>query len=147
MPDPAMQDRRCERLPTNLTGTYRTPRGFECEVDVDDLSLGGCRVDDMRGGLQLGEYVQITLGEAGPFTAEVAWRQSSRVGLQFTRTLPPHIVEALTGVDVTAPPPEPEAPAPSNIPRPYIAPEPVESPTPQPAMRSAALPGGRRRLI
>lgn len=122
MPQP-----RSQRLATALTGTYRTPRGFECEVDVDDLSLGGCRVDDGRGGLQLGEYVQITLGEAGPFVAEVAWRQSARVGLQFTRPIPAHVFKELTGVDVTAPvepavQPDPAGPA---IPQSYFAPEPT----------------------
>ncbi|MEO0871805.1 MAG: PilZ domain-containing protein [Pseudomonadota bacterium] len=108
-----MHHRNSERLSTSLTGTYRTPRGFECEVDVDDLSLGGCRVDDLRGGLQLGEYVQITVAGAGPYVAEVAWRQSTRVGLQFNRPLPAHIVRELTGLEVKAtgpvPPPQ-EAP-------------------------------------
>ena len=105
-----MQDRHSERIPTRFMGRYRTPRGFECAVEIDDLSLGGCRVDDLRGGLMLGEYVNITLGDAGPFVAEVAWRQSTRVGLQFTRPLPARIVKHLTGVDVTlkaSPPPEP----------------------------------------
>ena len=115
-----MPSHRPRRLTTALRGTYRTPRGFECEVDVDDLSLGGCRVDDRRGGLQLGEYVQITLGETGPFVAEVAWRQASRVGLQFTRALPASILEELTGVDITAqeePAPEPDPGSPA-IPQP-----------------------------
>ncbi|MEM6858789.1 MAG: PilZ domain-containing protein [Pseudomonadota bacterium] len=97
---PDMHPRNSERLPTRLTGTYRTPRGFECKVDVDDLSLGGCRVDDERGGLMLGEYVQITLEGEGPFVAEVAWRQGTRVGLQFKRPLRAKIVSQLTGVEV-----------------------------------------------
>ncbi|MEM7702773.1 MAG: PilZ domain-containing protein [Pseudomonadota bacterium] len=124
-----MSQSRSQRLATTLTGSYRTPRGFECDVDVDDLSLGGCRVDDLRGGLQLGEYVQVTIGETGPFVAEVAWRQSARVGLQFTRPIPAHILKELTGVDITAPvepavEPDPDAPA---IPQPYLAPEPTNS--------------------
>ena len=121
-----MPKNRPQRLSTVLTGTYRTPRGFECGVDVDDLSLGGCRVDDARGGLMLGEYVQITIGQAGPFTAEVAWRQSTRVGLQFNRALPAHSVKELTGMDVNAPPPDEAEPGPAStaIPRPYFAPDP-----------------------
>lgn len=134
MPSP-----RPQRLATNIIGTYRTPRGFECDVDVDDLSLGGCRVEDTRGGLQLGEYVQITLGEAGPFVAEVAWRQATRVGLQFNRALPAHVLEQLTGVDITAPPPaaprpDPAAPA---VPEPFEAP----APPPQTVPLSASPPG------
>ena len=50
MLEATMPGSRPERFSTNLTGRYRTPRGFECGVDVDDVSLGGCRVDDLRGG-------------------------------------------------------------------------------------------------
>ena len=125
-----MPGSRPERFSTNLTGCYRTPRGFECGVDVDDVSLGGCRVDDLRGGLMLGEYVQITIAEAGPFVAEVAWRQSSRVGLQFNRPIPAHIVKELTGVDPDArldedaseADREPAAPSKHKIPTPFTPP-------------------------
>ena len=140
-----MSRNRPQRIATVLTGKYRTPRGFECEVDVDDLSLGGCRVDDLRGGLQLGEYVQITLGQAGPFVAEVAWRQSTRVGLQFNRLLPKHILKELTGVDVTASDkpaaqPDPAAPA---IPTAYTAPEPA----PASEWHTDSPTGGVRRFL
>ena len=140
-----MPRHRPQRIDTALTGTYRTPRGFECDVDVDDISLGGCRVDDMRGGLQLGEYVQISIGKAGPFVAEVAWRQSTRVGLQFNRPLPAHILKELTGVDPAAPDeaalePDPEAPA---IPTAYVA----QDPAPAPSPNSASQAGSVRRFI
>lgn len=140
-----MPRNRPERIATSLTGTYRTPRGFECEVDVDDLSLGGCRVDDTRGGLQLGEYVQITLREAGPFVAEVAWRQSTRVGLQFNRPLPAHILKELTGVDPDASD-EPAAeadPAAPAVPKAYVAPEP-SAPS---AGATETQAGGMRRFL
>lgn len=80
-------------------GSYRTPRGVICEVEFEDISTGGCRVDDAAGRLRLGEYVQLMIGEAGPFTAEVAWRQSSRVGLEFSRALPSHILAKLCDGD------------------------------------------------
>ncbi|MEO0871583.1 MAG: hypothetical protein AAFY19_06415 [Pseudomonadota bacterium] len=100
-------------MPTRLTATYRTPRGFECAVDIDDLSLGGCRMDDLRGGLMLGEYVEIAMAGAGPFVAEVARRQALRVELQFNRPLSAQVVSELTGVEVKAsgPPPQPIAPS------------------------------------
>ena len=90
-----MKDRKSTRLATKATGSYRTPRGIECEVEFEDISFGGCRVDDIPGRLRLGEYVELTIGEAGPFRAEVAWRQSTRVGLEFTRALPTHILAGL----------------------------------------------------
>ncbi|MEO1730348.1 MAG: PilZ domain-containing protein [Pseudomonadota bacterium] len=90
-----MKDRKSKRLATKATGSYRTARGIECEVEFEDISFGGCRVDDMPGRLRLGEYVELTIGDAGPFRAEVAWRQSTRVGLEFTRALPTHILAGL----------------------------------------------------
>jgi len=140
-----MKDRRSERLSTSIQGTYRTPRGFECEVDVDDLSLGGCRVDDLRGGLMLGEFVQITLGQTGPFVAEVAWRQSTRVGLQFNRALPAHIVKDLTGVDVRALPDALASPtaSPPLRPAPFAASAPVGSS----AQKAVPKPNGPRRFL
>ena len=90
-----MKDRKSQRLPTKAIGSYRTARGVACEVEFEDISFGGCRVDDIPGRLRLGEYVELTIGEAGPFRAEVAWRQSTRVGLEFTRALPTHILAGL----------------------------------------------------
>ena len=137
-----MQDRHSERVNTNFLGAYRTPRGFVCEVEVDDLSLGGCRVDDPRGGLRLGEYVEITLGETEPVVAEVAWRQTTRVGLQFNRSISPELFSALTGVEpeIKAPPrPERAEPAtPASRPT-FAAPTEIEAkpktPPPSPGVR------------
>lgn len=74
-------------MPTDASGAYRTKRGDEWAVEVTDLSRGGCRVDDPYGGLNLGEYVELDIGGTGPHTAEVAWRQLDRVGLEFARPL------------------------------------------------------------
>ncbi|MEL6239428.1 MAG: PilZ domain-containing protein [Pseudomonadota bacterium] len=82
-----MQTRKDTRIPTNAEGSYRTGLGREWEVEVADLSRGGCRVDDLHGGLKLGEYVELTIGRTGPHKAEVAWRQSDRVGLEFVKPL------------------------------------------------------------
>ncbi|MEM6858788.1 MAG: PilZ domain-containing protein [Pseudomonadota bacterium] len=82
-----MQTRRDNRIRTNAEGTYTTNLGREWEVEVTDLSRGGCRVDDPHGGLKLGEYVEVFVGGTGPHKAEVAWRQSFRVGLEFVQPI------------------------------------------------------------
>ena len=82
-----MQTRRSSRVRTEATGSAKSPRGFSWEISFDDLSGGGCRVDDPRHGLELGTHVQIMIEEAGPFTVEVAWRQGDRVGLEFVQPL------------------------------------------------------------
>ena len=90
-------------------------RGFSWDVHVDDISQGGCRVDDPRHGLELGSHVQIMIEEAGPFTVEVAWRQGDRVGLEFLTKLDPNVFSLMAsgewdqardieaGLDVEAP--------------------------------------------
>ena len=82
-----MQTRKDNRITTDAAGSYKTNLGNEWEVEVADLSRGGCRVDDRYGGLKLGEYVELEIGGTGPHKAEVAWRQSDRVGLEFARPL------------------------------------------------------------
>ena len=66
-------------------------RGFTWDVHVDDISPGGCRVDDPRHGLELGAHIQIMIAETGPYTAEVAWRQGDRVGLEFLTPIDPDV--------------------------------------------------------
>lgn len=53
------------------------------DIALDDLSAGGCRLDDPHGRLRLGEFVRLYIAGTGPHMAEVAWRQGSRVGVEF----------------------------------------------------------------
>ncbi|NQX94819.1 MAG: PilZ domain-containing protein [Erythrobacter sp.] len=86
-----MQARQTSRVRTNADGTCKNMRGFRWDVHVDDISQGGCRVDDPRHGLELGAHIQLIIAETGPYTAEVAWRQGDRVGLEFVSTLDPQV--------------------------------------------------------
>lgn len=90
-----MKERHSNRLVTRAIGTYRTSRGAVQRVEFEDISLGGCRVEDLASQLGLGEYVELTIGEAGPFIAEVAWRQTTRVGLEFSQPLPKRVLARL----------------------------------------------------
>ncbi|MEL6542384.1 MAG: PilZ domain-containing protein [Pseudomonadota bacterium] len=86
-----MQARQTDRVRTDADGTCKSARGFTWDVHVDDISPGGCRVDDPRHGLELGAHIQLMIAETGPHTAEVAWRQGDRVGLQFVSKLDPSV--------------------------------------------------------
>ena len=68
---------------------------MQWDIRLEDLSSGGCRVDDPRGGMALGEYVRLFIAGTGPHMAEVAWRQGSRVGLEFQTPLPERIFALL----------------------------------------------------
>ena len=87
--------RSSERVPTRAMGSCKTDRGYQWDVAFQDLSSGGCRVDDPRGGMSLGSYVSLIIAGTGPHRAEVAWRQGDRVGLEFLRPLPPRVFKHL----------------------------------------------------
>ena len=84
-----MQARQSSRVKTDAGGTCKSVRGFSWDVHIDDISQGGCRVDDPRHGLDLGSHIQLMIAETGPYTAEVAWRQGDRVGLEVLTKLDP----------------------------------------------------------
>ena len=90
-----MQSRRSPRVRLSVQGSCKSARGFEWDIKVDDLSAGGCRVDDPRHGLELGAHIQLLIGDVGPYTAEVAWRQGDRVGLEFTTPLDPRVFQLM----------------------------------------------------
>ncbi|MEM6494470.1 MAG: hypothetical protein AAF650_08825 [Pseudomonadota bacterium] len=46
-----MKERPSTRLASRALGVRRTPRGDEREIAFEDLSLGGCRVEDPAGRL------------------------------------------------------------------------------------------------
>jgi hypothetical protein len=68
---------------------------MQWDIHLEDLSCGGCRVDDPRGGMGLGEFVRLFIAGTGPHIAEVAWRQGARVGLEFQTPLPDRIFSLL----------------------------------------------------
>ncbi len=90
-----MQARQSPRVQTQADASCKNARGFSWEVHVDDLSPGGCRVDDPRHGLELGALVQLMIAETGPHTAEVAWRQGDRVGMEFLTPIEPHVFDLM----------------------------------------------------
>lgn len=87
--------RSSERVPTSAQGSCKTDRGYNWDVSFQDLSSGGCRVDDPHGRMNLGSYVSLIIAGTGPHRAEVAWRQGDRVGLEFLRPLPPRVFKHL----------------------------------------------------
>ena len=87
--------RASERVPTRAVGSCKTDRGYQWDIAFDNLSAGGCRVDDPQGGMRLGAYVTLIIAGTGPPKAEVAWRQGDRVGLEFLRALPPRVFKYL----------------------------------------------------
>ena len=84
-----------ERSQISAVGTCKTARGQEFEIEYRDISQGGCRVDDLVGGMSLGAHVSLFIEGTGPIRAEVAWRQGDRVGLEFLQLLPDRVYRHL----------------------------------------------------
>ena len=91
-----MQARQTDRVRTSATGTCKTARGMQWQIQLDDLSQGGCRVDDPRHGLELGSFVKVMIADTGPHDAEVAWRQGDRVGMEFLKPLAQPVFKLLS---------------------------------------------------
>jgi len=83
-----MLARKTSRTRSIAKGSATNQRGSSWKIEIADLSEGGCRVDDPRGGMELGRHVKLMIADTGPHLAEVAWRQGDRVGLEFLRPLP-----------------------------------------------------------
>jgi len=68
-------------------------------IALADLSEGGCRIEDARGQLRLGEMVRLFIAGTGPHMARVAWRDGGEVGLVFLRMLSARVVGRFAEAD------------------------------------------------
>ncbi|MDT8280924.1 MAG: PilZ domain-containing protein [Erythrobacter sp.] len=91
--------RRSARVPTTATGSCRTARGVQWDIELADLSQGGCQIEDPQGRLRLGEHVRLTIAGTGPHMAEIAWRQGALIGVEFVRPLPERVLARLAAAD------------------------------------------------
>ncbi|MEL6878568.1 MAG: PilZ domain-containing protein [Pseudomonadota bacterium] len=94
-----MKTRKTSRIPIDAVGSYRTSRGMQWDVELADLSEGGCRIFDPRGRAELGQYVRLYIAGTGPHLAEVAWRSGENVGFAFTRPLPERVFTSIAAAD------------------------------------------------
>lgn len=70
-----------------MPGRYFTGRGSPVDVQLSDLSVGGCRFATGAQSLTLGSPVQIYVGGAGPFRANVKWVEKGEAGVTFAAPL------------------------------------------------------------
>ncbi len=94
-----MKARTTSRVPIDATGSYRTSRGMQWDIELADLSEGGCRIFDPQGRVDLGEFVRLYIAGTGPHLAEVAWRNGDHVGLAFARPLSQRVFASLAAAD------------------------------------------------
>jgi hypothetical protein len=69
------------------------------DIALADLSEGGCRIEDARGRLRVGEMVRLFIAGTGPHMARVAWRDGGEAGLVFQRNLSARVVRHFAEAD------------------------------------------------
>lgn len=94
-----MKTRKTARLPTTATGACRSAHGMLWDIALADLSEGGCRIEDTRGRLRIGEMVRLFIAGTGPHMARVAWRDGAEAGLVFQRALSARVVSHFVDAD------------------------------------------------
>lgn len=88
-----MKTRQISRKRITLPGRYSTVCGTPQDVDLRDLSCGGCRIEVGSKKLSAGQPLQIYVGGTGPHRAVVRWTKAGEVGLGFLRPLPKKLFE------------------------------------------------------
>lgn len=82
-----MQTRKIDRNPVSIPGQCRTMRGQLIDIQLRDLTTGGCRFDDAARALLPHAPVTLMIGGSGPHNARLRWREGDQVGVAFDRPL------------------------------------------------------------
>lgn len=88
-----MKKRQDTRHDTEIQGRYRTGNGLARDVIVTDLSYHGCKFFDRFSNLKQGAYLSVRIGSIGPLEAVVRWQDGGYVGIQFSGSLHPAVLE------------------------------------------------------
>ena len=70
------------RAAVALSGAAELPDGRSIEVEITDLSPGGCRVQSNET-LEIGQQLKLRIESFEPLSASVRWSLLGRAGLRF----------------------------------------------------------------
>jgi hypothetical protein len=98
-----MKTRQATRKRLTLPGRYSTGLGEPQDVDLQDLSSGGCRMALGSKRLLAGMPLQIYVGGTGPHSAIVRWVKDGEVGLGFLKPLPDQLFKVFQSSHVPDP--------------------------------------------
>ncbi|MBE5074056.1 PilZ domain-containing protein [Erythrobacteraceae bacterium E2-1 Yellow Sea] len=99
----AMQTRKIDRNQVSIPGQCRTMRGQMIDIQLRDLTPGGCRFADPARALLLHAPVTLMIGGSGPHNARLRWREGDEVGVAFDRPLPDALLHhILSGKPIAA---------------------------------------------
>ena len=90
-----MSRSRIADLPSKLLARCRFQSGTIAELEVLDLSHGGCMVDRKRAAADPGARVLVTLPGLASQAAQVVWVEDERAGIAFEQPLHDAVLEHL----------------------------------------------------
>lgn len=107
-----MQTRKIDRKQVSIPGQCRTMRGQLIDIQLRDLTHGGCRFDDPAHALLPNAPVSLMIAGSGPYAARLRWREGQEVGVAFDRALPDALLhQILSGKPIPASTSHPGLPA------------------------------------
>ena len=90
-----MQTRKIDRNRVSITGQCRTMRGQLFDIQLRDLTSGGCRFGDPAHALLPNAPVSLMIAGSGPYTARMRWREGDEVGVAFDRPLSDALIQQI----------------------------------------------------
>jgi hypothetical protein len=93
------QERADSRTAVSLAGRCRAGERELQDVTVMDLGANGCRLLGLAAGVTKSDSLQLWLGEAGPFAAQLKWAKRGSLGVEFEQPLEANMLERLATVD------------------------------------------------
>jgi PilZ domain len=90
----AVERRRSARSVLDREVVVRRIGGFNFEVGIRDISVGGCRVEAIEE-YEVGDPVITRFPKLEPLGSRVCWTNGKTAGIEFLRTLHPAVLDSL----------------------------------------------------
>jgi hypothetical protein len=86
--------RRCDRVTLAANVVVRRLGGFNFEVELKDISAGGCKVV-LPEACEIGDPVIARLPQLEPLGSRVSWADGMTTGVQFLTVIHPAVFDSL----------------------------------------------------
>ena len=90
---PSEGDRRhCERHELRSEVTVRRIGGFNFEVPLSDISVGGCKVEMLEES-EVGDTVIARFPQLEPLGSRICWTDGRKIGVEFFNRIHPAVLD------------------------------------------------------
>ena len=92
--DPSVERRRCSRTAMAAEALVRKMGGFNFEVELNDISPNGCRVE-MLEPCEIGDTAITRFPQLEPLGSRVCWVHGTTTGMEFSTDIHPAVFDML----------------------------------------------------